>query len=89
MLTWRERGQTALITATALPLLVALTEIGTCNGTMLREDDAALVGAGVLTVLLLPATAVALDRPRTGQPGPARPSRRSNGPVRNSRKSAK
>jgi hypothetical protein len=56
---------------------------------MLREDAAALVGAGVLTVLLLPATAVALDRPRTGQPGPARPSRRSNGPVRNSRKSAK
>jgi Kef-type K+ transport system membrane component KefB len=59
----RQRVQTALISATALPLLVALTEIGLRNGTMLRENAAALVGAGVLTVLLLPAAAVALQRP--------------------------
>jgi len=61
-LSWRERGQVALVSATALPVLVALTEIGLRNGTMLRANAAALVGAGVLTVLLLPATAVALDR---------------------------
>jgi Kef-type K+ transport system membrane component KefB len=59
----RQRVQTALISATALPLLVALTEIGLRNGTMLRENAAALVGAGVLTVLLLPAAAVALQLP--------------------------
>jgi Kef-type K+ transport system membrane component KefB len=63
VLTWRERGQTALVTATALPVLVALAEIGLRNGTMLRDNAAALVGAGVLTVLLLPALAVALHRP--------------------------
>jgi Kef-type K+ transport system membrane component KefB len=62
VLTWRQRVQTALVTATALPTLVALTEIGVRNGTMLRENAAALVGAGVLTVLVLPALAVVLHR---------------------------
>ena len=59
----RRRVQTALITATALPVLVALAEIGLRNGTMLSENAAALVGAGVLTVLVFPAVAVALQRP--------------------------
>jgi Kef-type K+ transport system membrane component KefB len=59
----RQRVQTALITATALPVLVALAEIGLRNGTMLAENAAALVGAGVLTVLVFPAAAVALTRP--------------------------
>jgi Kef-type K+ transport system membrane component KefB len=63
-LTWRQRTQTALVTATALPTLVALTEIGLRNGTMLPENAASLVGAGVLTVLVLPALAVALNRPQ-------------------------
>ncbi|MGE3285151.1 MAG: cation:proton antiporter [Pseudonocardia sp.] len=66
----RERVETLLITATTLPLLVALTEIGRRNGVMLAENAAALVGAGMLTVLFLPAAAVALHRrgrPGTGQ----------------------
>ncbi len=63
VLNMRERVETVLITATALPLLVALAEIGLRNGTMLPENAAALVGAGVLTVLFLPAAAVALHRP--------------------------
>jgi Kef-type K+ transport system membrane component KefB len=68
VLTWRQRTQTALVTATALPTLVALTEIGLRNGTMLRENAAALVGAGVLTVLLLPTLAVAIHRPKGAAP---------------------
>jgi Kef-type K+ transport system membrane component KefB len=64
VLSLRERCQTALVSATALPVLVALTEIGLRSGTMLPENAAALVGAGVVTVLLFPALAVALDRPR-------------------------
>jgi Kef-type K+ transport system membrane component KefB len=67
VLTVRERVQTALITATALPVLVALTEIGLRTGTMLPENAAALVGAGVVTVLVLPALAVSLG----GRPGAA------------------
>jgi Kef-type K+ transport system membrane component KefB len=62
-LAWRQRVQTALVITTALPTLVALTEIGLRNGTMLPENAASLVGAGVLTMLLLPTLAVAIHRP--------------------------
>jgi hypothetical protein len=47
-------GPAVLVTATALPLLVALAEIGLRNGTMLRENAAALVGAETLSVLVYP-----------------------------------
>lgn len=53
-----------LLTATALPPLVALAEIGLRNGTMLRENAAALVGAGALSVLVFPTVAVAIERRR-------------------------
>ena len=68
----RERWQMALVTSTALPLLVAISEIGLRNGTMLPENAAALVGAGVLTVLVFPALAVVLRRPPivSGAPTP-------------------
>jgi Kef-type K+ transport system membrane component KefB len=55
-----ERLQLVFITATALPLLVALSEIGLRSGTMLPENAAALVGAGVLSVIFFPVIAVAL-----------------------------
>jgi Kef-type K+ transport system membrane component KefB len=57
-----QRVQLMLVTATALPLLVALAEIGLRNGTMLPENAAALVGAGVLSVLVFPMAAVAIGR---------------------------
>jgi Kef-type K+ transport system membrane component KefB len=59
----RQRTQLMFFTATTLPLIVALTEIGLHNGTMLPENAAALVGAGVLSVLVFPFVAVYLDRP--------------------------
>jgi Kef-type K+ transport system membrane component KefB len=55
-----ERLQMVLLTATALPLLVALSEIGVSTGEMLPANAAALVGAGVLSVLIFPSLAVAL-----------------------------
>jgi Kef-type K+ transport system membrane component KefB len=57
-----ERVQMMLLTATTLPLLVALAEIGLRNGTMLHENAAALVGAGTLSVLVFPMAAVAIHR---------------------------
>jgi Kef-type K+ transport system membrane component KefB len=57
-----QRVQMMLLTATALPLLVALSEIGLSTGNMLPENAAALVGAGVLSVILLPGIAVALNK---------------------------
>ena len=59
----RERVQLMLCSATSLPLIVALTQIGLASDTMLPENAAALVGAGVLSVLLFPLTAVLLNRP--------------------------
>jgi len=49
-----KRIQLTFLNATALPLLVALTEIGLRTGTMLPENAAALVGAGALSVLVFP-----------------------------------
>jgi Kef-type K+ transport system membrane component KefB len=74
-----QRVQMMLLTATALPLLVALAEIGLRNGTMLRENAAALVGAGVLSVLAFPMAVVAIERRRRAAeagaagPGPGAP----------------
>ncbi|HEX6474425.1 MAG TPA: cation:proton antiporter, partial [Candidatus Limnocylindria bacterium] len=59
-----ERVEMMLLTATALPLLVALAEIGLRNGTMLEENAAAMVGAGALSVVVFPMLAVAIDRRR-------------------------
>src|SRR4051794_30649144 len=69
-----QRLQMTLLTATALPLLVALAAIGLSTGHMLPENAAALVGAGVLSVMIFPGLAVALNRrtprPRDPQPDP-------------------
>lgn len=56
------RFELVFVVATALPLLVALSAIGLETGHMLPENAAALVGAGVLSVLVYPAIAVAIDR---------------------------
>jgi len=50
----------ALYSATALPIVVAITAIGTATGQLELENAAALVGAGVLSVLTFPAAAIAL-----------------------------
>ncbi|MFJ3404256.1 cation:proton antiporter [Promicromonospora sp. NPDC090134] len=52
-----ERVQAALYSATALPLLVALTGIAVERGIMSTQTGAALVGAGVLSVIVLPLVA--------------------------------
>ncbi len=63
-----ERVQMTLLTATALPLLVALSEVGLSTGEMLPENAAALVGAGVLSVMVFPGLAIALKRRATVEP---------------------
>jgi hypothetical protein len=45
-----------------LPLLIALADIGEQDGIMLPATAAALVGAGVLSVLVYPLIAAALHR---------------------------
>jgi len=69
-----QRLQMTLLTATALPLLVALSQIGVSTGDMRPENAAALVGAGVLSVMVYPGLALALNRRvapgRDGEPEP-------------------
>lgn len=62
MLPFRQRLEITFITATTLPLLIALAEIGLRDGVMLPSNAAALVGAGVVSVVLFPAIAAALHR---------------------------
>jgi len=57
-----QRVEMTFITATTLPLLIALAEIGLQDGVMLPANAAAMVGAGVLSVLIYPAVAVGLAR---------------------------
>ena len=72
----QERGRTdaaplALFSATALPLVVAITEIGVATGDLARDTAASMVGAAMLSVLLFPLLALALRR--RGTPAPQAP----------------
>jgi Kef-type K+ transport system membrane component KefB len=58
----RERVEMTFITATTMPLLIALAEIGLRDGVMLPANAAALVGAGVISVLVFPTIAVTVNR---------------------------
>lgn len=59
----RERGALAFFSATALPLVVVITGIGTATGRILPVNAAALVGAGMLSVLVYPLLAFRLLSP--------------------------
>ena len=58
----RQRVEMTFITATTMPLLIALAEIGLSDGVMIPANAAALVGAGVLSVLIYPLIAAAIAR---------------------------
>jgi Kef-type K+ transport system membrane component KefB len=58
----------ALVSATALPLVVVITEIGVSTGRMASGLATALVGAGMLSVVLFPALALRLRARSTRMP---------------------
>jgi Kef-type K+ transport system membrane component KefB len=60
----RETLVAGLLQATSLPFLVATTAIGQELGLIDAGESAALVGAGLLSVLLFPAAGLALLQPR-------------------------
>jgi len=62
----RQRVEMTFITATTMPLLIALAEIGLSDGVMIPANAAAMVGAGVLSVLVFPSVAAVLSRPTRG-----------------------
>jgi Kef-type K+ transport system membrane component KefB len=68
-----ERKALALLSATQLPLVVAITTIGVDAGHMRPSTAAALVGAGALSVLIYPSLALTFVRDRgPSDPEPAR-----------------
>jgi hypothetical protein len=58
----RSRAALGLLSATQLPLVVAIAEIGVNSGRLSEETAASLVGAGMASVLLFPMAALALRR---------------------------
>ena len=73
----RDRVALALYSSTTLPLVVAITTIAVAGGHMRSATAAALVAAGMLSVLLFPIAAVAARPGRLGtrrqvvQPAPS------------------
>src|SRR5262249_53677419 len=58
----RSRIALGLLSATQLPLVVAIADIGVRSGRLKQETAASLVGAGMVSVLLFPIAALALRR---------------------------
>lgn len=71
----RRRLALGILQSTALPLLVVITEIGVSSGHMRPGNAAALVGAGMLSVLVLPLVGFGvLGDTSHPSPAPTRPS---------------
>jgi Kef-type K+ transport system membrane component KefB len=71
VLTLAQRVEMTFVTATTLPLLIALAEIGEHDGVMLPSNAAAIVGAGAVSVLIFPGVATVLHRRGRGRAAPA------------------
>ncbi|WP_345764364.1 cation:proton antiporter [Diaminobutyricibacter sp. McL0608] len=69
--TWADRRAMALYSATALPIIVAVTNIGLKEHDLQPGTATALVGAGMLSVLLFPL--IALGQRRRSSDGGIRP----------------
>jgi len=59
-----------LLQATSLPFVVAATQIGVLTGRMSPTTATGLVCAGLISVLVFPAAAMALARARTAEEVP-------------------
>jgi Kef-type K+ transport system membrane component KefB len=68
-----ERAPLGLLSATALPLVVAITTLGVETGHMSSTAAAGLVGAGMLSMLIFPIMSLRLLARPTGRPRPRSP----------------
>lgn len=74
--TLTDRGALTLFSATGLPIIVAVTNIGVAEGDLKTGTATALVGAGMLSVLAFPIIALAMrKRSADGGVRPADPDR--------------
>jgi Kef-type K+ transport system membrane component KefB len=68
----------ALFSATGLPLIVVITAIGSAEGRILPENAAALVGAGMVSVLLFPTVGLRMLKPGSSTALPNEPAERQD-----------
>jgi hypothetical protein len=70
VLGFRDRAALAVFSATALPLIVAITTIAVDEGHMKSATAASLVGAGILSTAILPIVGLRLraGAPRDDEP---------------------
>jgi Kef-type K+ transport system membrane component KefB len=68
VLTRRQLAPMALFSATGLPLIVVITSIALSEGRILEVNAAALVAAGLLSVMIFPASGIVLLRRIRGDP---------------------
>ena len=81
-------GPLALMAASALPLVVAITDVGVQTGRLASDTAASMVGAAMLSVLIYPALALALlKRAEAKGRSPPSPSRPTGGRARPLRRS--
>jgi hypothetical protein len=64
----RSQFALGLLSATELPLVVAIAEIGVRSGQLGPKTAASLIGAGMASVLLFPITALTLRRMAAPRP---------------------
>jgi hypothetical protein len=67
----RQRAGLGVLQSTALPLLVVITQIGLDTHHMLPVNATALVGAGMVSVLVFPLVGFALAGPDVEEGAPA------------------
>jgi Kef-type K+ transport system membrane component KefB len=67
----RGRAALAFFSATTLPLVIAIADIGVTNGDLASDDAAGLVGAAMASVLLFPALALATYKREPSETGAA------------------
>ena len=76
-----DRRAIALLSATGLPIIVAVTYIGVESGDLSASTASALVGAGMLSVLLFPLLALSQRRPSAAEEHEDRPDRHGTPPA--------
>jgi Kef-type K+ transport system membrane component KefB len=69
----RKTAVSAVMQATSLPFIVAASAIGVELGELDEATAAALIAAGLLSVLVFPASALSLLRREQRKPAPAKP----------------
>ena len=80
LIDWRRTAVAGILQATSLPFIVAATAIGLELGLVDAAESAALIGAGLISVLVFPLLGLTLLR-GVATPAPSRDADREPAPI--------